>query len=42
MDETFVITEFKYEVDKASRKAKVYFRAKNESGENVGGEYSWD
>ena len=42
VDETFVITEFKYEVDKASRKAKVYFRAKNESGENVGGEYSWD
>lgn len=42
VDETFVITEFVYEVDKVTRKAKVSFKAKNESGEDVGGEYSWD
>lgn len=41
VDETFTITEFKYEVDKAQRKAKITFKAQNESGENVGGDYSW-
>lgn len=41
VDETFAITEFVYEVDKASRKAKVTFRAQTESGETAGGEYSW-
>ena len=42
VDETFVITDFSYEVDRAARKAMVTFKARNESGENVGGEYSWE
>lgn len=42
VDSTFVITEFTYEVDKADRKAKVTFKAQNESGEEVGGELTWD
>lgn len=42
VDETFAITEFAYEVDKASRQAKVTFKARTESGEEAGGEYTWD
>ena len=42
VDETFVITDFSYEVDRVARKATVTFKARNESGEEVGGEHSWD
>lgn len=41
VDETFSITEFTYEVDRAARKATVIFKAQTESGEKVGGEYTW-
>lgn len=39
VDSTFAITEFAYEVE--GRKAKVTFKAVNESGEEAGGEYTW-
>lgn len=42
VDSTFVITEFSYDSEKGSRKAWVKFKAQNESGAEVGGEYSWD
>lgn len=42
VDETFSITEFKYTVDSANRTAKITFKAQNESGIQVGGEFSWD
>lgn len=42
VDKTFTITDFKYEVDKATRKATITFKAQNESGKEVGGDYSWD
>lgn len=42
VDETFAITEFAYEEERATRKAKVTFKARTESGEEVGGEVSWD
>ena len=42
VDKTFAITEFAYEVDKVHRKAMVAFKAHTESGEEVGGEYTWD
>ena len=42
VDETFTITDFKYEVDTMQRKAKVTFKAQNSSGEEVGGDYIWD
>lgn len=42
VDSTFTITEFTYEEDKAKRKAYVTFKAQTESGEEVGGEYTWD
>lgn len=40
VDSTFVITEFSYEV--ADRKATVTFKAQTDSGEEVGGEVTWD
>lgn len=42
VDETFSITEFAYEADRASRRARVTFKAVNESGEAAGGELAWD
>ena len=42
VDSTFIITEFTFEVDKASRKATVKFKAQTRSGEDVGGEFTWD
>ena len=42
VDSTFVITEFSYDMDKASRKASVTFKAQNDDGEEVGGVYTWD
>ena len=42
VDSTFTITDFTYEVDKATRKAKITFHAQNENGEEVGGDYTWD
>lgn len=42
VDETFAITEFAYEEERATRKAKATFKAQTESGEEVGGEVSWD
>lgn len=42
VDSTFAITEFAYEVDRAARKAKITFKAQNQNGEEVGGEYTWD
>lgn len=41
VDETLSITEFAYEVDTAQRIARITFKAQNDSGEEVGGEYSW-
>ena len=41
VDATFSITEFAYTADQASRKAKVFFMAQNENGEEIGGEYTW-
>lgn len=38
---TFTIAEFAYSMDRATRKALVYFKAKNEAGTEVGGEYTW-
>lgn len=42
VDETFVITEFSYDVDASARRAKVTFKAQTQSGEEVGGEITWD
>lgn len=42
VDNTFSITEFSFEVDKITRKATVSFKAQTETGEEVGGEYTWD
>lgn len=42
VDSTFTITDFSYEVDRATRKASIKFKAQNENGEEVGGEYTWD
>lgn len=42
VDDTFTITEFAYEEDRSERKAKITFRAQTATGEEVGGEYSWD
>lgn len=41
VDETFTITEFTYEANRAARTAKITFKAQNENGEEVGGEYTW-
>ena len=41
VDNTFTITEFDYTEDRRQRTAKVTFRAQTESGEEVGGEYTW-
>lgn len=42
VDSTFAITDFSYNADRATRKATVTFKARNENGEEVGGEYTWD
>ena len=42
VDSTFVISEFIYTEDKRARKAKVTFKAQTQSGEEVGGEFTWD
>lgn len=42
VDSSFAITEFVYEVDRATRTAKITFKAQTENGEEVGGEYVWD
>ena len=42
VDSTFVITDFAYEMDGTARKATVTFHARTASGEEVGGEISWD
>lgn len=42
VDSSFVITEFAYEANLSARKAKVSFRARTETGEEVGGELTWD
>lgn len=41
VDETFTITEFRYDVDTAARKATVFFRAVNADGQETGGEVRW-
>lgn len=41
VDATFTITDFAYEVDRAARQATVRFKASNENGREVGGEYKW-
>lgn len=41
VDETFTITEFEYAENRRQRTAKIVFRAQTESGEEVGGEYTW-
>lgn len=42
VDSSFQITEFTYEVDTPSRKARITFKAQTESGEEVGGDFTWD
>ena len=42
VDSTFVITEFEYSANLTARTAKVAFKARTESGEEVGGEITWD
>lgn len=42
VDSSFAITSFSYEVDKRTRTAKISFKAQNDNGETVGGEYTWD
>lgn len=42
VDSTFNITDFTYNVDVAKRRATVTFKAITESGEEAGGEISWD
>lgn len=41
VDSTLAITEFEYSVDRAARTATVRFTAQNDSGETVGGDYTW-
>lgn len=41
VDSTFTITEFSYATDAATRKATIFFKAQNETGESVGGEFTW-
>lgn len=41
VDETLKITEFTYTADRTTRTAHVFFRAQNEAGEAVGGDYTW-
>ena len=42
VDETFAITEFAYEADSKTRKAKITFSAQTSNGERAGGEFTWD
>lgn len=42
VDETFRITEYTYSADRAQRRATVTFKAATDSGEEAGGEYSWE
>lgn len=42
VDSTFTLSEFAYNVDVSARRATVTFKAKTESGEEVGGEIAWD
>lgn len=42
VDSTFEITEFTYHEDMPARKASVTFKARTESGEEVGGDFTWD
>lgn len=41
VDSTFVITEFTYEANIITRRAWVTFKAQTQSGQEVGGEYTW-
>ena len=41
VDSTFTITDFSYEEDRITRRAKIAFHAQTENGEEVGGEFSW-
>lgn len=41
VDETFAVTEFGYIADNVARKATITFKAQTESGEEVGGEFTW-
>lgn len=41
VDSTFSITDFTFEADTKTRKARVTFKAQAQSGEEVGGEYTW-
>lgn len=41
VDSTFTITAFAYTADTVERKATITFKAKTESGEEVGGEVTW-
>lgn len=42
VDDTFTLTEFSYEADRTNRRATVSFKAQTGSGEDVGGEITWD
>ena len=42
VDSTLSITAFAFEADERDRKARVTFKAQTSSGEEVGGEMTWD
>lgn len=42
VDKTLAITEFSYDFDRTTRKSMIRFKAQNENGEEVGGDYAWD
>lgn len=42
VDETFRITEYSYSADRTERRARVIFKARTDSGEEAGGEYTWE
>lgn len=42
VDETFRITEYAFDLNTTTRKATVTFKARTESGEEAGGEFTWD
>lgn len=42
VDSTLAITEFAFEADERKRTARVTFKAQTPSGEEAGGDYTWD
>lgn len=42
VDDTFEITDFAFAENRSSRTATVTFKARTSTGDEVGGEYTWD